>query len=112
MGLISIVIANVASYGAQRVLDVFSSVFLRLGHHLVGRWLGDTRVIPRSVQSASGDTEVIPRSVQSGRCAGAVVGVRGAASARSLVYLEAQVDVGDSLYVASGGSSGSLAVKE
>ena len=110
MGLVTIFLANVATYGAQRMLDVFSSVFLRLSHHLVGKWLGDTRVIPRSVQSASGDTEVIPRSVQSGRCAGAVVGVRGAASARSLVDLEAQVHVGDSLDVASGGSSGGLAV--
>ena len=105
MGLISIVIANVALYGAQRVLDVFSSVFLRLSHHLVGRWLGDTRVIPRSVQSAGGDTEVIPRSVQSGRCAGAVVGGCGVADTRSLVDLEAHVRVGDSLDVASGGSS-------
>ena len=110
MGLISIVIANVASYGAQRVLDVFSSVFLRLSHHLVGRWLGDTRVIPRSVQSVGGDTEVIPRSVQSGRGAGAGVGVRGVAEARSLVDLEAQVHVGDSLDVASGGSSGDLSI--
>ena len=105
MGLFGIVLANVASYGAQRMLDVFSSVFLRLSHHLVGRWLGDTRVIPRSVQSARGDTEVIPRSVQSGHCAGAVVGVCGVADARSLVDLEAQVHVGDSLDVASGGSS-------
>ena len=107
MGLICIVFANVASYGAQRMLDVFSSVFLRLSHHLVGRWLGDTRVIPRSVQPVGGDTEVIPWSVQpvGGRVAGA--GVRGVAEARSLVDLEAQVHVGDSLDVASGGVSGS-----
>ena len=85
------------------MLDVFSSVFLRLSHHLVRRWLGDTRVIPRSVQSAGGDTEVIPRSVQSGRCAGAVVGGCGVADTRSLVDLEAQVRVGDSLDVASVG---------
>ena len=109
MGLISIVIANVASYGAQRVLDIFSSICLRLSHHLVGRLLGDTRVIPRSVQPVGGDTEVIPWSVQSvgGRGAGAGVGVRGVAEARSLVDLEAQVHVGDSFDVASGGVSGS-----
>ena len=106
MGLVSVVIANVATYGAQRVLDVISSICLRLSHHFVGRLLGDTRVIPRSVQSG-GDTEVLPWSVQSGRWAGAVVGGYGAADTRTLVDLEAQVRVGDSLDVASGGVSGS-----
>ena len=92
------------------MLDVFSSVFLRLSHHVIGRWLGDTEVIPRSFLSTGGDTEVIPRIVRSGRCAGAVVGVRGAASGQCQVDLEAQVDDGDSLIVASGGSSSGLAV--
>ena len=107
MGLVSVVIANVATYGAQRVLDVISSICLRLSHHFVGRLLGDTRVIPRSVQPVGGDTEVIPWSVQpvGGRASGA--GGRGVAEARSLVDLEAQVHVGNSLDVASGGVSGS-----
>ena len=39
-----------------------------------------------------------------------MVGVRGVAEARSLVDLEAQVHVGDSLDVALGGSSGDLSI--
>ena len=79
MGFFGIFLANVTNYGAQQMLDVLSSVFLRLSHHVIGRWLGDTVVGPRSVVSPGGDTEVIPRVVRSGRCAGAVVGVRGTA---------------------------------
>ena len=92
------------------MLDVLSSVLLRLSHHELGRWLGDTAVGPRSVVSTGGDTEVIPRVVRSGRCAGAVVGVRGAASGQCQVDLKAQVVDRDSLIVASGGSSSGLAV--
>ena len=103
-------LASVATYGAQRMLDVLSSVFLRLSHHVIGRWLGDTKVIPRSFLSTGGDTEVIPRIVRSGRCAGAVVGVGGAASGQCQVDLKAQVVDRDSLIVASGGSSSGLAV--
>ena len=110
MGLVSVLVTNVASYGAQRMLDVISSICLRLSHHFVGRLLGDTRVIPRSVQPVGGDTEVIPWSVQSVGGRGAGAGVRGVAEARSLVDLEAQVHVGDSLDVASGGSSGDLSI--
>ena len=51
---------NVAYYGLQRMLDVLSSVILRLSHHVLGRWLGDTTVALRNVVSAGGDTEVIP----------------------------------------------------
>ena len=90
------------------MLDVLSSVFLRLSHHVLGRWLGDTTVGPRSVVSTGGDTEVIPRVVQSGLCNGAVVGVRGAASGQCQVDLESQVDSEGSLTVALGGSSNSL----
>ena len=111
MGLFGIFLANVATYGAQRMLDVFSSVILRLSHHVIGRWLGDTAVTPRGVLSTGGDIEVIPRVVRSGRCAGAVVGVRGAASGQCQVDLESQVDAGDSLIVASGGSSSGLALE-
>ena len=92
------------------MLDVLSSVFLRLSHHVIGRWLGDTVVGPRSVVSTGGDTEVIPRVVWSGRCAGAVVGVRGAACGHCQVDLESQVNDEDSLIVGSGGSSSDLAV--
>ena len=81
------------------MLDVLSSVFLRLSHHVIGRWLGDTVVGPRSVVSTGGDTEVIPRVVQSGRCAGAVVGVRGAACIHCLVDIESQVDGESSLVI-------------
>ena len=92
------------------MLDVLSSVLLRLSHHVLGRWLGDTAVGPRSVVSTGGDTEVIPRFVRSGQFAGAVVGVRGAACVRCQVDLESQVDDEDSLVVGSVGSSGDLAV--
>ena len=110
MGFFGIFVANVANYGSQRMLDVLSSVILRLSHHVLGRWLGDTAVVPRSVVSTGGDTEVIPRIVWSGRFAGAVVGVCGAACVHCLVDLESQVDGEDSLVVGSGGSSDDLAV--
>ena len=92
------------------MLDVLSSVFLRLSHHVIGRWLGDTEVTPRSALSTGGDTKVIPRIVRSGRFAGAVVGVRGAACVHCQVDLESQVDDEDSLVVGSGGSSSDLTV--
>ena len=88
MGLFGIFLANVSTYGAQRMLDVFSSVFLRLSHHVIGQWLGDTVVTPRGVLSTGGDTEVIPRVVRSGRCAGAVVRVCGAACGHCQVDLK------------------------
>ena len=81
------------------MLDVLSSVILRLSHHVLGRWLGDSTVVPRNVVSVGGDTEVIPRSVQSGRFPGAVDGVHGAVSVHCLVDIESQVDGEGSLVV-------------
>ena len=109
MGFFGIFVANVANYGSQRMLDVLSSVILRLSHHVLGRWLGDTTVAPRNVVSAGGDTEVIPRSVRSDRFTGAVDGVRGAACVHCLVDVESQDDGEGSLVVDLGGSSDDLA---
>ena len=96
MGLVSVVVTNIATYGAQRVLDVISSICLRLCHRYVGRLLGDTDGVGRR-----------GRSVQpvGGQVAG--TGVRGVAEARGLVDIEAQVHVGDSCVVASDGVIGS-----
>ena len=96
MGFFGIFMANVAYYGLQRMLDVLSSVILRLSHHVLSRWLGDTTVAPRSVVAAGGDTGVIPRS---GRFTGAVVGVRGTACVHCLVDIESQVDGESSLVI-------------
>ena len=95
MGFLGIFMANIANYGSQWMLDVLSSVILRLSHHVLGRWLGGTTVVPRSVVATRGDTEVIPRFVRSG----AVDGVRGAACVHCLVDLESQVDGEGSLVV-------------
>ena len=109
MGFFGVFVVNIAYYGLQRMLDVLSSVILRLSHHVLGRWLGDTTVAPRNVVSAGGDTEVIPRSVRSDRFTGAVDGVRGAACVHCLVDVESQVDGEGSLVVDLGGSSDDLA---
>ena len=95
MGFFGVFMTNVAYYGMQRMLDVLSSVLLRLSHRMLGRWLGDTTVASRSVFAAGGDTEVIPRSVQSGWCTGAVDGVCGTACVHCLVDIESQ-DGGES----------------
>ena len=90
MGFFGVFMTNVAYYGMQRMLDVLSSVLLRLSHRMLGRWLGDTTVVSRSTFAAGGDTEVIPRSVQSGWCTEAVDGVRGTACVHCLVDIESQ----------------------
>ena len=63
MGFLFLFVTDVAYYGLRKMLDVLSSVMMRLGHRVVDRWLGDIIVAPRSVVAAGGDTEVIPRSV-------------------------------------------------
>ena len=88
MGFLFLFVTDVAYYGLRKMLDVLSSVMLRLGHRVVDRWLGDTIVAPRSVVAAGGDTGVIPRS---GRFTGAVVGVRGTACVHCLVDVESQI---------------------
>ena len=97
MGFFGVFMTNVAYYGMQRMLDVLSSVLLRLSHRMLGRWLGDTTVVARS--AAGGDTEVIPRSVQSGWCTESVDGVHGTACVHCLVDIESQ-----------GGGEGSVVV--
>ena len=96
MGFFSVFVTDVAYYGLQRMLDVLSSVILRLSHRVMDRWLGDTTVVPGSVVAAGGDTGVIPRS---GRFTGAVVGVHGTACVHCLVDIESQVDGESSLVV-------------
>ena len=88
MGFFGIFMANISYYGLQRMLDVLSSVILRLSHHVLGQWLGDTTVAPRSVVAAGGDTGVLPRS---GWFNGAVVGGRSTACVHCLVDVESQV---------------------
>ena len=88
MGFFSVFVTDVAYYGLRRMLDVLSSVILRLGHRVLDRWLGDTIVAPRSVVAAGGDTGVLPRS---GRFNGAVVGGRSTACVHCLVDVESQV---------------------
>ena len=87
MGFFSVFVTDVAYYGLQRMLDVLSSVILRLSHHVLSRWLGDTTVAPRSVVAAGGDTGVLPRS---GQFNGAVVGRRSTACVHCLVDVESQ----------------------
>ena len=60
MGFLFLFVTDVAYYGLRKMLDVLSSVMLRLGHRVVDRWLGDTIVAPRSVVAAGGDTGVLP----------------------------------------------------
>ena len=91
MELISVVISNIATYGAQRVLDVMFGICSRLCHHYVGRLLGDTDDVGRR-----------GRSVQPGGGRVVGTGVGGVVEARGLVDLEAQVHV-----VASDGVTGS-----
>ena len=85
MGFLVLFVTDVAYYGLRKMLDVLSSVVLRLGHRVVDRWLGD--VAPRSVVAAA-DTGVLPRS---GRFNGAVVGERSTTCVRCLVDVESQV---------------------
>ena len=88
MGFLTLLVTDVGYYGLRKMLDVLSSVILRLGHRVVDRWLGDTIVAPRSVVAAGGDTGVLPRS---GRFNGAVVGERSTTCVRCLVDVESQV---------------------
>ena len=44
MGFLILFVTDVAYYGLRKMLDVLSSVILRLSHHVLGRWLGDTTV--------------------------------------------------------------------
>ena len=89
MELAGVVFSNIATYGAQRVLDLIASICGRLCHHYVGRLLGDTDNVGRR-----------GRSSQTG--GGQVAGTR-VAEAQGLVDVEAQVHVGDSCVVASDG---------
>ena len=96
MELVSVVVSNITTYGAQRVLDIMFSICSRLCHHYVGRLLGDTDDVGH--QGRSGQPG-------GGRVAG--TRVHGVAEARGLVDIEAQVHVGDSCVVASDGVTGS-----
>ena len=83
MGYLILFATNVVSYGLRKMLDVLSSVTIRLGHRVVDRWLA-----PRSVVAAASDTGELPRS---GRLNGAVVGGRSTACVHCLVDVESQV---------------------
>ena len=86
MGFLTLLVTDVSYYGLRKMLDVLSSIMLRLGHRVVDRWLidGDTIMIPRSVVAAGGDTG-------SGAGSGAVVGGRSTACVHCLVDVESQV---------------------
>ena len=90
MGSLSLLVTDVGYYGLRKMLDVLSSIMLRLGHRVVDRWLidGDTIVTPRIVVAAEGDTGVLPRS---GAGSGVVVGGRSATCVHCLVDVESQV---------------------
>ena len=88
MGFLFLFVTDVTYYGLRKMLDVLSSVMMRLGHRVADRWLGDIVVAPRSVVASGGDAGVLPRS---GRCNGAVVGGRGSACVHCLVDIEPQV---------------------
>ena len=90
MGYLTLLVTDVGYYGLRKMLDVLSSIVLRLGHRVVDRWLidGDTIVTPRSVVAVGGDTGVLPRS---GAGSGAVVGGQRTACVHCLVDVESQV---------------------
>ena len=92
MGYLTLLVTDVGYYGLRKMLDVLSSIMLRLGHRVVDRWLGDTIVAPRSVVAAGGDTG-------SGAGSGAVVGGRSTACVHCLVDVESQVDGESSLVI-------------
>ena len=89
MGFLILFVTDVGYYGLRKMLDVLSSVMLRLGHRVVDRWLidGDTVVTPKIVVAAEGDTG-LPRS---GAGSGVVVGGRSTACVHCLVDVESQV---------------------
>ena len=90
MGYLILFVTDVACYGLRKMLDVLSSVMLRLGNRMVDRWLlnGDTVATPRIVVGAEGDTGVLPRS---GAGSEVVAGGRSTACVHCLVDVESQV---------------------
>ena len=90
MGYLTLLVTDVGYYGLQKLLDVLSSIVLRLGHRVVDIWLtdGDTTATPRTAAAAEGDTGILPRS---GAGSGAVVGGRSTACVHCLVDVESQV---------------------
>ena len=74
-------------YGLRKMLDVVSSIVLKLRLRVVDRLMdGDTTFTPRSVGAAGGDTS-LPRS---GVRSGVVVGGQLAACVHCLVDVESQ----------------------
>ena len=88
MGYLTLLVTDVGYYGLRKMLDVLSSIVLRLGLRVVDRLIdGDTIVTPRIVVAAEGDTG-LPRS---GAGSGVVVGGRSTACVHCLVDVESQV---------------------
>ena len=89
MGYLSLLVTDVGYYGLRKMLDVLSSIMLKLGLRVVDRLIdGDTIVTPRIVVAAEGDTGALPRS---GAGSGVVVGGRSTACVHCLVDVESQV---------------------
>ena len=88
MGYLTLLMTDVGYYGLRKMLDVLSSIVLRLGLRVVDRLIdGEAAFTPRSVGAAGGDTG-LPRS---GAGSGVVVGGRSAACVHCLVDVESQV---------------------
>ena len=62
MGYLTLLMTDVGFYGLKKMLDVLSSIVLRLGNRMVDRWLldGDTVATPRIVVCAEGDSASYP----------------------------------------------------
>ena len=90
MGYLTLLVTDVGYYGLRKMLDVLSSIVLRLGHRVVDRWLtdGDTTATPRTAAAAEGDTGILTRS---GAGSGVMVGGRSTTCVHCLVDVESQV---------------------
>ena len=92
MGYLSLL----GSYGLRKLLDVVSSIMLKLGLRVVDRLMdGDAIFTPRSVGATGGDTS-LPRS---GVGSGVMVGGQMTTCSHCLVDVESQV-YGESSLVA------------
>ena len=94
MGYLFLLVTDVGYYGLRKMLDVLSSIMLKLGLRVVDRLIdGDTTFTPRGVGAAGGDTG-LPRS---GVGSGVVVGGQITTCVHCLVDVESQVYSGNSL---------------
>ena len=79
MGYLTLLVTDVGYYGLRKMLDVLSSIVLRMGFRMVDRWWTD------------GDTATPRTAAAAGAGSGVMVGGRSTTCVHCLVDVESQV---------------------